>query len=224
MKIQQTFLTDCLFICLQVCISWWPHCASQWHVTLYIALQTSIKSQQWHKHIFKSLPQISWTCHRQKNDTVCQGLATLPCPPFLHLAELSWFCQSAEEKKWIPSNVDKRHFTAASLLICISALALISGPGSYSGDFNTPMRIVWSQSHHVNSDVGCYETHGHTQWEVGTNCCIRLSVPLKPPERCWVTTSWGQIICRCSSLLVFVVRWGREKEACVRVRLTGSCT
>lgn len=159
----------------------------------------------------------------KKNDTVCRGLATLTCPPFLHLAELSWFCQSAEEKKWIPSNVAKRHFTAASLLICISALALISGPGSYSGDFNTPMRIVWSQSHHINSDVGCYETHRHTQWEVGTNCCIRLSVSLKPPERCWVTTSWGQIICRCSSLLVFVVRWGREKEACVCVRLTGSC-
>lgn len=142
--------------------------------------------------------------------------------PFSIMQSCPGFCQSAEEKKWIPSNVAKRRSTAASPLICISALASICSPGSYSRDFNTPMHIVWSRSHHVNSDVGCYETHGRTQSEVGTNCFIRLSVPLKPPEQRWVTTSWGQIICCRSSLLVFVARLGREKEASVRVRLTGS--
>lgn len=44
--------------------------------------QTTIKSLKWHKHIFKSSPQISCTSYRQQNDTMCRGLATLPCPPF----------------------------------------------------------------------------------------------------------------------------------------------
>lgn len=130
-----------------------------------------------------------------------------------HVLLYSSLSTCPKENRRIPSNVAKRHFKAASRLICIPALPSISGPGSYSGDFNTPMRSVWSGSHHVGSDVGCYETRRHTQWEVGTNCFIRLSVPLKPPEQRWVTTSWGQIICCRSSLLVFLARLPRENEA-----------
>lgn len=49
--------------------------------------------------------------------------------PLAHPSMLSWVCQTAVKREWIPSNIDACHSPHAALLICISALACVTSPG-----------------------------------------------------------------------------------------------